>query len=129
MLDALVSLGEKINQTTYPRMSTLVIYLEPKTGKIVLNLLLERTTTDNEKEFPDASRIVKRNFYMNDFLYSAKSNQEAVFLERNLISLLQKGGFKLSKCQSNVHEVCEKESDYLDRLKVPKLGYLLNTEV
>ena len=75
------------------------------------NYALQRTATDNEEEFPVARRIVKRNFYMDDFLYSAENIQEAESLKRNLISLLQKGGFKHSKWQSNVHELCEEESD------------------
>ena len=75
------------------------------------NHALQRTAMDNEEEFPVASRIVKRNFYMDDFLYFAESIQEAKSLKQNLISLLQKGGFKLSKRQSNVKELFEKDSD------------------
>ena len=63
------------------------------------NFALQRTVTDNEEEFPVASRIVKRNFYMDDFLYFAENIQEAESLKQNLISLLQKGGFKLFKWQ------------------------------
>ena len=48
---------------------------------------------------------------MDDFLYSAENIQHAKSLKQNLISLLQKGGFKLSKWQSNVKELCEKDSD------------------
>ena len=73
--------------------------------------VLQRTATDNEEEFQVAARIVKRNFYMDDFLYSAENIQDAKSLKQNLISLLQKGGFKLSKWQSNVKELCEKDSD------------------
>ena len=75
------------------------------------NYALQRTATDNEEEFPVASRIVKRNFYMDDFLYSAENIQEAESVKQNPISLLREGGFKLSKWQSNVKELCEKESD------------------
>ena len=38
-------------------------------------------------------------------------NPRSWILEANLISLLQKGGFKLSKGQSNVKELCEEDSD------------------
>ena len=72
---------------------------------------MQRTATDNEEEFPVASRIVKRNFYMDDFLFSAENIQEAESVKQNLISLLQKGSCKLSKWQSNVKELCEKDSD------------------
>ena len=75
------------------------------------NYALQRTAIDNEEEFPVASRIVKRNFYMDDFLYSAENIQEAESVKQNLISLLQKGGFKFSKWQSKVKELCEKDSD------------------
>ena len=33
------------------------------------------------------------------------------FLKQNLCSFQQKGGFKLSKGQSNVEELCEEDSD------------------
>ena len=75
------------------------------------NYALQHTATDNEEEFPVASRNVKRNFYMDDFLYSAEIIQEAESLKQNLISPLQKGGFKRSKWQSNVKELCEKDSN------------------
>ena len=74
------------------------------------NYALQRTATDNEEEFPVASRIVERNFYMDDFFYSAENVLEAESLKRNLISFLQKGGFKPLKLQSNVQELCEKDS-------------------
>ena len=75
------------------------------------NYALQRTAKDNEEELPVSARIVKRNFYMDDFLYPAENIQEAESLKRNLISLLQRGGFKFSKWQSNIHELCEKDSD------------------
>ena len=54
------------------------------------NYILQRTAMDNEKEFPVAARIVKRKFYMDDFLYSAENTHDAEFFKQNLISLLQK---------------------------------------
>ena len=75
------------------------------------NYALQRTATDNEEEFPVALTLVERNFYMDDFLYSAENIQEAKSVKHNLISLLQKGDFKLSKWQSNVKELCDKDSD------------------
>ena len=32
------------------------------------NYALQRTATDNEDKFPFVSKIVKRNFYMDDFV-------------------------------------------------------------
>ena len=75
------------------------------------NYALPRTATDNEEVCSVTSRIVKRSFYMDDFLYPAENIQEAESLKQSLISLLQKGGFKLSKWQSNAKELCKKDSD------------------
>ena len=47
---------------------------------------------------------------MDDFLYSAENIQEAESLKYNLLSLLQKSGFKFSKRQSNMEELCERDS-------------------
>ena len=44
-------------------------------------------------------------------MYSAANIQEAETLKRNLISLLQKVGFKLAKWQSNVKELRAKDCD------------------
>ena len=76
-----------------------------------MQLYFTISATDNEEELPVTSRVGKRCFYMDDFLYSAKNIQDVESLRRNLNSLLQKGGFKLSKWQSNAHEVCGKQFD------------------
>ena len=77
------------------------------------NYALQRTAMNNGEKFLVASGLVKRNFLMDDFLFSAGNIQDAKSLKRNLISLLQKGGgFKRSKWQSNVKELCEKDSDW-----------------
>ena len=72
---------------------------------------LQRTATDKEDKFPEVSKTVKRNFNMDDYFYSAESIQEAETLKQNLITLLKRGGFNLFKWQSNVKELCEKDSD------------------
>ena len=70
---------------------------------ICANYALQRTAEDNAEELPVASRIVKRNFYMDDFLYSAKNIQEEESLRRNLIFVLQLWKWKgtLSQMTSN----------------------------
>ena len=82
-----------------------------KDSPICANYALQRTAMNIGEEFPVASRIVKQNFYKDDFLFSAGNIQDAKSLKQNLISLLQKGGFKRSKWQSNVKKLCEKDSD------------------
>ena len=75
------------------------------------NYALQRTATDIEDKLHDVSKIIKRNFYMDDFLYSDKSTQKAEILKQNLITFSKRGGLSLSKGQSNVKDLCEKDSD------------------
>ena len=98
--------SDDISTYEYPRR-----IFGAKDSPTCANYALQRTAMDNEEEFPVASIIVKRNFYMDDLLYFAENIQDAKSLKQNLISLLQKGGFKFSKWQSNVKELCEKDSD------------------
>ena len=79
--------------------------------KTCANYALQRTATHKEEEMPFASRSVKRNCYMYDFLYSAENIQEAKSLKPRFFSLLQQDSFYFSKWQSYVHELFEKESD------------------
>ena len=91
------------------------------------NYALQRTATDNEDKFPDVPKIFKRNFYMDDYLYSAESIQKAETPKQNLITLLKRGGFNLSKWQSNVKELCEKDSE-VESVTVLGLEWNLTTD-
>ena len=53
----------------------------------------------------------KRNFYMDDFLYSVVSIQLAKTTKKNLITVFKRGGFNLTKRHSNVKKFCEKISE------------------
>ncbi|XP_017486012.1 PREDICTED: uncharacterized protein LOC108374544, partial [Rhagoletis zephyria] len=60
--------------------------------------VLHTLATDEEAEFPTASRILKESFYMDDCLHGAIDTQ------RQLQQLLQRGGFNLRKWSTNSHE-------------------------
>lgn len=65
---------------------------------------------DNEKEFPEAARIVKEDFYMDDMLNSFETKTEAERLKAAVITLLSKGGFELTKWRSNNSQIVEEET-------------------
>ena len=67
---------------------------------------LKKTAEDNRKYF-DAEIIdtVNRNFYVDDCLTSVASTHEAVHLVHQLLALLRRGGFRLTKWLSNHREV------------------------
>ena len=72
------------------------------------NYALLRSAEDNEKQFPNAAFAVKRNFYMDDFFKSVKSSDQALELQQELVEMLNKAAFHLTKRISNETEVIER---------------------
>ena len=62
---------------------------------------LKRVAIDNEDEFPIAAKLIQNNFYMDDFIESAKTPEEAVKVFKQLQHLLSKRGFELKKWITN----------------------------
>ncbi|XP_052747145.1 interaptin-like [Bicyclus anynana] len=60
------------------------------------------TLADDEAEtYPQAANVLKTAFFMDDFLWSVDSDEEAINLLDELIALLRRGGFLLRKWSSN----------------------------
>ena len=69
------------------------------------NYALKRTGTDNQSDFPQAAQSVHRSFYMDDYLESSPTVEDASNKAKDLVKLLAKGGFKLTKFVSNVSQL------------------------
>ena len=69
------------------------------------NYALKRTATDNQDKFPEAAGSVLTNFYMDDYLESSPTVEEATQKATDLVELLALGGFKLTKFVSNVPSI------------------------
>ena len=67
----------------------------PKKAKKVLRVC--NATKDNEKQFPNSSSAVKRNFYMDTFFKSVKANDQAPELQQELVEILNEAAFHLTK--------------------------------
>ena len=66
------------------------------------NKAVHQTADDNEDQFyPDVTRTVCRNLYIDDVLKSVPNKGRAIWLKQQLIQLMKKGGFHLSKFSSN----------------------------
>ncbi|XP_033229625.1 uncharacterized protein LOC117181167 [Belonocnema kinseyi] len=68
---------------------------------------LHQLADDEKDAFPEAAKILKRDFYVDDLQTSAKTINEARQLRDELIKLLQKGGFSLCKWASNKPELSQ----------------------
>ena len=99
---------------------------------------LQRTAIDNQTEFSKEVRdIVSKNFYVDDCLFSVPTTERAIKASLQLIQLLKKGNFRLTKFVSNSKEVLaaipaeERTVKNLDLDKLPierALGLQWNTE-
>ena len=70
------------------------------------NATLKRTADDNAKDFdPVTIETVKRNFYVDDLLKSVHTPSAAIPLADQLVKLCAKGGFNLTKFESNDRQV------------------------
>ena len=71
------------------------------------NYALQQAGKDFKDEFPKASEMIERNFYMDDLVKSVSNIQEAQEHYRQIVSVMSKSGFALKKWASNKHEVLE----------------------
>ena len=66
------------------------------------NKAMHQTADDNEDQFdPEVTLTVCRNFYFDDVLKSVPNEGRAIWLAQQLIELMKKGGFHLTKFSSN----------------------------
>ncbi|XP_055681854.1 uncharacterized protein LOC129789232 [Lutzomyia longipalpis] len=66
---------------------------------------LIRLAEDEGENFPRAAEVLRKHCYVDDCLLSVKSVEEALQVQKELISLLSKAQMQLSKWQSNSQEV------------------------
>lgn len=68
---------------------------------------LKQAALDGQVEFPEASEVIKNDFYMDDVSSGEDSIESAINLQNNLIHLLNKRGFVLKKWFSNKQEIMD----------------------
>ena len=72
------------------------------------NYGLQRTARDNVSQYPEATKAVPENFYMDDYLDSFESPEKTLKRLNELVHLLNFGGFKLTKFVSNVPNLADR---------------------
>ena len=72
-----------------------------KSSPTCANYALKRVAIDNEDEFPIAAKTIQNNFYMDDFIKSVETPEEAIEVFEQLQPLLSKHGFELKKWITN----------------------------
>ena len=65
------------------------------------NYALKQVAIDSEDEFPIAAKTIQNNLYMDDFIKSVETPEEAIKVFKQLQPLLSKHGFELKKWITN----------------------------
>lgn len=69
--------------------------------------VLQQLASDEEDNFPEASRILRSDTYVDDVISGADDFDKALILQKQLCSLLKSGGFRLRKWNSNSTELLQ----------------------
>ncbi|XP_068233730.1 uncharacterized protein [Palaemon carinicauda] len=64
---------------------------------IIAMLALRHTAEFSVKDFPEASRVIMTNSYVDDIIHSVESKAEAFSLIRDIENVLSKGSFKIKR--------------------------------
>ena len=76
-----------------------------KSSPTCANYALHQVAKDNAVNDENLVKAVQRNFYMDDFLKSVRTPQEAIEIYQKVRDILIKGGFKLTKWITSDEEV------------------------
>ena len=78
-----------------------------KSSPTCANYALKRVGLDNQEEYPIAEKAIQNNLYMDDFIKSVETPEEAIEVFNQLQPLLSQHGFALKKWISNNDAVTE----------------------
>ncbi|XP_031329398.1 uncharacterized protein LOC116160346 [Photinus pyralis] len=87
---------------------------------------LQQLAKDEEKEYPNASRVALTDFYVDDVLTGAQTIEEANQLQQELTAMLDKRGFKLHKWSTNKLQMLQ---SILDELRDPSVSQFKDEEM
>ena len=75
------------------------------------NYALQQVARDNAQESPQITKHIMQNFYMDDFVKSVPSAEQAIEIYKLLRAILAKEGFQLTEWNSN----CEQTMTSIDQ--------------
>lgn len=78
-----------------------------KSAPFLAMMTLKKLAQDEKDQYPLASKILEQSFYMDDLVHGAHTLESANQIIKDLISLLQSGGFHLRKWIANCPEIIQ----------------------
>ena len=92
------------------------LYFGSKDSPTCANYALQHIARDNRKQFPEAAKSVENHFYMDDYLESSPTVNEATKKAQDLVEMLAKGGFKLTKFVYNVDPNSQRPTESTEKV-------------
>lgn len=80
---------------------------------------LHTLAKDDQKLYPKASLVALNDFYVDDMMSGADTEEEVISLKNELCGLFTNGGFRLRKWMSNSSKVLQSISEHDRELQVP----------
>lgn len=68
---------------------------------------LHQLAHDEGERYPEAARALRKGFYVDDFIWSVDTVEQALDIQQQLVQLLSRGGFELRKWSSNSSQVLD----------------------
>ena len=97
---------QDLNQSRPDTYQMLVHIFGAKCSPSCASFALKKTAMDNQNYFPEAvTKSVMRDFYVDDLLKSLQNDDIAIKYVKDMISVLNSGGFHLTKFISNSQNV------------------------
>ena len=82
-----------------------------KSSPTCANYALQQVARDNTQGSPQITKLIRRNFYIDDFVKSVPSAEQAIEIYKLLRAMLARGSFHLTKWISN----CEQSMTSIDQ--------------
>ncbi|XP_043863401.1 uncharacterized protein LOC122756838 [Drosophila mojavensis] len=73
--------------------------------------VLEQLAKDHENEFPRAAKILLEDFYVDDVLTGAMTEEELIDIQTELVALMSRAQLELGKWISNSTRLCTAQGD------------------
>ncbi|XP_054709120.1 uncharacterized protein LOC129218823 [Uloborus diversus] len=110
-LNDLLMTGPRIQQELFPillRFRTLVtVTYGTASAPFLSTRVMKQLALDEKDNFPLATDVAIRDFYVDDLLSGAQSEETAKLVAKQMFEMMLKGGFTLRKWLSNVPNVLE----------------------
>lgn len=94
---------------------------------------VDQLVIDEGSKFPRAAKVIKKNKYIDDYLFGDDDQTELERIRSELIQLLKTGGMELAKWSSNLPQYSDgptsRSISYKDKEGIKALGIMWNPEL